>query len=78
MQTIWHIKGDKAGSFEQVEDDMVKSLVGSGQAQVADGVTPLSYPQGHPHYEEAAPKKTRAKRKYPNKMMKTNESDQSS
>lgn len=76
MQTIWHIRGTKAGSFELVEDDEAKNLCSSGDAQIADGLTPLSYPEGHPHHEPtvAPKKKIASKRKYPNKMMVTDAS----
>lgn len=51
MQTIWHIKGAKAGTFEQVDDDAAAKLTKNGRAQIADGATPLEYPENHPHYK---------------------------
>lgn len=78
MQTIWHIRGPKAATFESVEDDEAKRLSESGDAQIADGVTPLETPEGHPDYQKppAAPKQAgpgRPRKKYQNKMETTDD-----
>lgn len=72
MKTVWHLKGAKAGSFEQLDDDAADKLIATGKAQDADSGEDMRYPENHPDY--VAPKRTTRKKKYPNKMM-TTESD---
>jgi len=80
MATIWHIRGKKAGAFEEVPEEDAKKAVESGDAQIADGAATLAYPQGHPHYDpnavvarktaEKKPVVTKTKsKKYPDKML---------
>jgi hypothetical protein len=71
MKTVWHIKGEKAGSFESVSDAKASKLVGDGVAQICDGETVLEFPENHPDYKpkRGRPRKT-VKPKYPDKMMR--------
>jgi hypothetical protein len=71
MQTVWHLKGEKAGSFELLDDDAATELEAAGTAQICDGQTPLQYPENHPDYvPEAKPR-----RKYKNRAMTTDAPD---
>lgn len=71
MQTVWHLKGEKAGTFEMVEDATAAELDAAGTAQVCDGQTPLKYPENHPDYiPEEKPR-----RKYKNRAMVTDVPD---
>jgi len=78
MKNLWYIHGPKAGTFETVSDDAeAQRLIDEDTAQECDGVTPLRYPENHPHYgldvkpKKVTKKKVAAKKKYPNKMLKT-------
>lgn len=82
MKKLWYLRGDKAGTFEDVNDDAEgQRLIDEGTAQEVDGVTPLRYDETHPHYgldvepkKKAPPKKKlHLKKKYPNKMMRTDD-----
>lgn len=65
MVTIWHLKGLKAGQFEQVEQSQADKLIDSKQAQLveADG-EPLRFPENHPQY-----KPERKRRAYKTKVI---------
>lgn len=67
MQTVWHLKGDKAGSFEMLDDAEATELEATGAAQVCDGVTPLRYPENHPDFVP----EPKPRRKYKNRAMTT-------
>ena len=71
MQTVWHIKGAKAGTFESVADSKAAELMDAGIAQICDGETDLEFPENHPDYKpkRGRPRKT-VKPKYPDKMMR--------
>ncbi len=76
FKNLWIIRGEKAGTFEQVPDDEAQKMLDADEAQIVDG-SPLRYPENHPHFgmDENPPKKARkktaARKKYPNKAMTT-------
>ena len=79
---LWFLRGPKAGTFEDVDSKEADKLIADGTAQLIDGKTPLLYPENHPHYGMDTPKnntspapkkKVTAKKKYPNKMLKTDD-----
>ena len=62
MKVIWYLRG-KPG-FAKVTDEEAQRLVDSGNAQIADGKTPLN------RFESKPLKKRRGRPpKYPNKML---------
>jgi len=68
MVTVWHLKGPKAGTFEELDEDEAKALAKSGKLQITDGVNLLKTPENHPDYK---PPRRNRRAKYPNKMLTT-------
>ena len=73
FETVWHIRGPLAGTFEQLPTAEANNLVSEGMAQIADGKTPLIYPENHPDVKagkvQMPPRPAKKKRAYKRRDM---------